>query len=157
MNLFGLALICHSLPIFGTETDLLEIESTGYCHTPVAGPRRNWAHCARHSRIPAPGPAPHFTGVRPAHATDGIVTQTQIGGLGWAHRTPACCHFQLGPPLWSVARPRPGPVCRLVVDFPVWFSFRFKSALCGLLQNPRTYLNHGNLAGPRALRRTCVS
>ena len=43
---------------------------------------------------------------------------------------------------------RPGPVCRLVVDFPVWFSFRFKSALCGLLQNSRTYLNHGNLAGP---------
>ena len=45
----------------------------GYCHTPVARPRRNWTSCAQRSPAAAPGPPLEFTGVRPAHATDGLV------------------------------------------------------------------------------------
>ena len=45
----------------------------GYCHTPVAWPRRNWTSCAQRSPAAAPEPPREFTGVRPAHATDGLV------------------------------------------------------------------------------------
>lgn len=44
-----------------------------YCHTAVARPRRNWTSCAQRSPAAAPGPPLEFTGVRPAHATDGLV------------------------------------------------------------------------------------
>ena len=55
------------------EDSIAPVRTIGYCHTPVAWPRRNWTSCAQRSPAAAPEPPREFTGVRPAHATDGLV------------------------------------------------------------------------------------